>query len=40
MDDEAAKYRARTFRLGSYDDIRGQLAAGRPVLATIDVTEA
>ena len=40
MDDEAARYRARTFRLGSYDDIRGQLAAGRPVLATIDVTDA
>ena len=40
MDDEAAKYRARTFRLAGYDDIAGQLAQGRPVLGTIDVTSA
>lgn len=40
MDDEAAKYRARTFRLAGYGDIAGQLAQGRPVLGTIDVTSA
>jgi len=40
MDEEAAKYHARTFRLSSYDDIAGQLAQGRPVLATVDVTSA
>lgn len=40
MDEEAAKYRARTFRLAGYDDIAGQLAQGRPVLATVDVTSA
>lgn len=40
MDKEAAKYRARTFRLAGYDDIAGQLAQGRPVLATVDVTSA
>jgi hypothetical protein len=40
MDDAAAKYRAKTFRLTGYDDIGGQLAQGRPVLATIDVTDA
>jgi C1A family cysteine protease len=40
MDEEAYKYRARTFRLSSYDEIAGQLAQGRPVLATVDVTSA
>jgi|KBSSwiStaDraftv2_1062776.scaffolds.fasta_scaffold291300_2 hypothetical protein len=40
MDEEAAKYLARTFRLAGYDDIAGQLAQGRPVLATVDVTSA
>ena len=40
MDDEAERYRARIFRLTSYDDIRDQLAQGRPVLATVDVTSA
>jgi hypothetical protein len=40
MDEAAAKYRAQTFRLAGYDDIAGQLAQGRPVLGTIDVTSA
>ena len=40
MDEEASNYRARTFRLSSYDEIAGQLAQGRPVLATVDVTSA
>jgi hypothetical protein len=40
MDEEAANYRARIFRLDGYDDIAGQLSQGRPVLATIDVTSA
>jgi len=40
LDEEASKYRAHTFRLGGYDDIGVQLAQGRPVLATIDVTSA
>jgi len=40
MDEEAATYRARIFRLDGYDDIARQLSQGRPVLATIDVTSA
>jgi hypothetical protein len=40
MDQEAAKFRARLFRLADYDDIKEQLAKGRPVVATIDVTSA
>jgi C1A family cysteine protease len=40
MDEAAAKYRARTFRLAGYDDIAGQLAQGRPVVAAVNVTDA
>lgn len=40
MDKEASRYLARFFRLSGYDEIAGQLAQGRPVLATVDVTSA
>jgi len=40
LDEEAAKYRARTFRLAGYDDIARELGQGHPVLATVDVTSA
>jgi Effector-associated domain 1/Papain family cysteine protease len=33
----AAIYRARSFRLGSYDDIPGELSKGRPVVAGVKV---
>jgi hypothetical protein len=40
MDEAAAKFRARTFRLSRYADIPQQLTQGRPVLAEINVTDA
>ena len=40
MDEAAAKFRARTFRLSRYEDIPQQLTQGRPVLAEVKVTDA
>lgn len=40
MDEAAAKFRARTFRLSHYEDIPQQLTQGRPVLAEVKVTDA
>jgi hypothetical protein len=38
LDADAAKFRARTVKLSGYEDIPGQLAHGRPVLAEVIVT--
>ncbi len=40
MDEAAASFRARMFRLSRYEDIPQQLTRGRPVLAEVKVTVA
>lgn len=40
MDEAAASFRARTFRLSRYEDIPQQLTQGRPVLAEVKLTDA
>lgn len=39
LDEAAARFRARTFRLSRYEDIPQQLTHGRPVLAEVKVTD-
>lgn len=40
LDEEAASFKARTFRLAGFDDIPQHLAQGRPIVAAITVTGA